>query len=345
MAPPLDSKARNLRHKTRLGNGLIPLLNMLKAHGGDQETVLKLVNVRLVELLDPAFTIDFEQEIDIAEACLDYFDSAAPSLELAGYFHLHNFSVLGLAMRSCANLAEMFELNVRYPRLVWGVSEVSNEIEDDKILFHIQAGNSRAERFLLERDIACIKTMSEDALDAKLSLDEVWFSHEAPADIKVYEDFFSCPVRFAQASSGLKMPISELEKIIPTADPLARQFYEAQCARLSANLDQPFRYSYLVRDYLSHITPTPSLESLSEKLRIEPRTLQRLLKKEGETFSGILQEVRLKRACYRLSFSTLSMEQIAEELGFKDAVAFSHAFKSWAQLSPREYRKNNAPDS
>ena len=33
------------------------------------------------------------------------------------------------------------------------------------------------------------------------------------------------------------------------------------------------------------------------------------------------------------------LRQIAEELGFNDAVAFSHAFKHWAGAAPRPWRQ------
>ena len=82
----------------------------------------------------------------------------------------------------------------------------------------------------------------------------------------------------------------------------------------------------------------PSLEALAATLGIEARSLQRYLKKEGETFSSILRDVRLRRATDRLQYSDMMMEAIAEELGFSDAVAFSHAFKEWTGASPRQWR-------
>ena len=87
------------------------------------------------------------------------------------------------------------------------------------------------------------------------------------------------------------------------------------------------------------LTPIPSFEVLAVNLNVEPRTLQRLLKKESETFSLILKSVRIKRAYDTLQFSNLSHEKIAEDLGFNDAVAFSHAFKQWAGVSPKQWLK------
>jgi AraC-like DNA-binding protein len=39
-----------------------------------------------------------------------------------------------------------------------------------------------------------------------------------------------------------------------------------------------------------------------------------------------------------LQFSTDNHETIAMQLGFNDAVAFSHAFKVWQGCAPREWQ-------
>jgi AraC-like DNA-binding protein len=157
----------------------------------------------------------------------------------------------------------------------------------------------------------------------------------------VYSDFFQCPVHFNQPVSRLTLNLSVLAEKIPTADPLSLEFYDAQCARLSADIDQPFRYVALVRDKLSHLSPIPSLEQLATILDIEPRTLQRRLKKENNTFGNLLQETRFMRAREKLSGTNAGIEQLAQELGFSDAVAFSHAFKLWTGMAPRQWREAN----
>lgn len=331
-------RSSNLRHRTRLACGLIPVLNMLREHDIDIEQALRTAGIRRFELLDPAFTVSFEQELAIVEYALDRLNAPHIGLQLARRYHLHNFSVLGLALRACATVGEAFDLTARYPRLVWGVCEWSAHREGPSIVFQLSGGEGRVEHTLLERDMACIKTLFGEALDSELQVTDVAFSHPAAGDASVYEAFFDCPVRFEQSASRLTLPASELDRPVPTADPLSREFYEAQCARVSAEMDEPFRYAYLIRDQLSHMTPVPDLDGIAAKLGIEPRTLQRLLKRENTTFSEILREVRYKRAGDRLNYSHLSIEEIAEELGFNDAVAFSHAFKQWTGLSPRQWR-------
>lgn len=330
----------NLRHQTRLAYGLIPLLNFLQLHGIDTKDILSHIGIRKIEFIDPAFTITLEQELKIVEKAINLINRPQASLELATHYHLHNFSALGLALRSCATLGDIFEFIRRYPRLQWGICETLGEQHGNNIVFTLLAGDNHVERFLLERDMACVKTLFSEALNDEMQLIEVCFSHTAPDNCEAYNDFFNCPVLFNKPTSKLTFASSELARKVPSADPLSRELYEAQCARISAEIDDPFRYTYLIRDQLSRLTPIPNQETLSILLDIETRTLQRLLKKEGETYSNILKEVRFKRASDRLLFSRLNTEQIAQELGFNDAVAFSHAFKLWTGLAPRQWREN-----
>ncbi len=331
----------NLKNQTRLAFGLIPLLNYLEDLNFETEKFLKKNNIRLAELTDPAYTITLDQELSILNKAFSYIESPTASLDLARYYHLHNFSVLGLAIRACEKLADVFLLFQTYPRLQWGICETTGGLQGDTLVFELHAGKTQLEKFLLERDMACVKVLLSQALGQTLELTSVSFAYEKPDDMVVneFKSFFECPVNFSAEVSSFSCKLSELDKPIPTADQLSKSFYEAQCARLSSQMEEPFLYANLVRDRLAQQNPIPPLEELCDLIDIEPRTLQRLLKKEGSSFSEILKQVRLVRACDLLRYSSKTHEQIAEELGFNDAAAFSHAFKQWTSYSPRLWLK------
>lgn len=55
--------------------------------------------------------------------------------------------------------------------------------------------------------------------------------------------------------------------------------------------------------------------------------------------------LRMRRACELLRETSLSIKEIAAELGYDDPFYFSRIFKSVNQVAPREYRVNGgAPD-
>jgi AraC-like DNA-binding protein len=81
-----------------------------------------------------------------------------------------------------------------------------------------------------------------------------------------------------------------------------------------------------------------TIERVSEKLHLTPRTLQRHLQSQGTSYSDLLKQVRLDRANYYLKSTDLSLTEIALNLGYREQSSFSSAYKSWTGTSPHQAR-------
>jgi len=64
------------------------------------------------------------------------------------------------------------------------------------------------------------------------------------------------------------------------------------------------------------------------------------LKEEGVSFRALTEEVREALAEEFLQSSHLSLEEIADRLGYAEASSFIHAFKRWKGHPPRAYSRN-----
>ncbi len=83
-----------------------------------------------------------------------------------------------------------------------------------------------------------------------------------------------------------------------------------------------------------------SLNYLAEILNVSPRNLSRRFQKStGTTTMKYLQKQRLQIAKQLLSNSSLSIEQIAQQVGFSSASVFGRGFKTAYEKSPLQYRK------
>ncbi len=87
------------------------------------------------------------------------------------------------------------------------------------------------------------------------------------------------------------------------------------------------------------------LEALAEELGLHARTLQRRLKDAGDTHSGIQGRVRYQLARAWLQDDTLSIEDIAERLGFSDRRSFTLAFSRWSGQTPSQFRRPSRGDA
>ncbi len=81
------------------------------------------------------------------------------------------------------------------------------------------------------------------------------------------------------------------------------------------------------------------LEGLALELGLHARTVQRRLKDEGATHSAIQARVRYQLAQQWLQDASLSIEDIAERLGFSDRRSFTLAFTRWSGQTPSQYRR------
>lgn len=81
-----------------------------------------------------------------------------------------------------------------------------------------------------------------------------------------------------------------------------------------------------------------SLQSLAIQMNMSRHTVSRRLKAANTSFQQLHDRVRCDRALYLLKQSQNSIQQIAEEVGFSEASAFSRAFKEWTGKAPSQFR-------
>lgn len=86
----------------------------------------------------------------------------------------------------------------------------------------------------------------------------------------------------------------------------------------------------------------PSLDEVANEQAMSARTLIRRLKDEGTSYQQLLDAVREELACWLLLQTTMSVEAIAERLGYGDPSNFSRTFRRWMGMTPREFRATHA---
>ena len=97
-------------------------------------------------------------------------------------------------------------------------------------------------------------------------------------------------------------------------------------------------YKYIENNYKN---PSISLESISDELNISISYLSMLLKKiKGVTFNKELIKYRMEKAKELLKYSNEKVIIISQQCGYNEVYYFSHSFKKYTGLSPKEFRKN-----
>ncbi|AVT81302.1 GlxA family transcriptional regulator [Rhodopseudomonas palustris] len=96
-----------------------------------------------------------------------------------------------------------------------------------------------------------------------------------------------------------------------------------------------------VQHWLQRIDlPDVTVAAMAEHARLEPRTFQRRFQRAtGFAPLAYCQNLRIGRARVMLESTTLPVDQIAWQCGYKDPKSFRKVFAKIAGLSPGQYRQ------
>jgi AraC-like DNA-binding protein len=89
---------------------------------------------------------------------------------------------------------------------------------------------------------------------------------------------------------------------------------------------------------------TCSLKTVAESLSLSPRSLQRHLSSEGQSFSELLADARLSLACRLLEETDAPVAAVGRKIGYTDPSNFGRAFRQWCGVTPLGWRERTQRD-
>ena len=88
-----------------------------------------------------------------------------------------------------------------------------------------------------------------------------------------------------------------------------------------------------------HFSEELKLDMVAQRHGMSERNFSRRFKQAvGQTPSQFIQELRINNARDLLQYSNLSINEIADRVGFSDMSYFAKIFRKYLSVSPKEYR-------
>jgi AraC-like DNA-binding protein len=193
--------------------------------------------------------------------------------------------------------------------------------------------------FFIERDLALVVALmphffgAEPPVQVTTTLD----GHRGAAFAKALGHG---PVELGHRCNAVVIGEELLHRRLPNADEHTARECEHYLQLLVSRRIHRAGLASRIRAAMLHSRPVvPSLAALAAGRNVDPRTLRRQLADEGTSYRQLADEVRHTLA-EPLLHAGLTVEQVADRLGYADAATFTRAFKRWTGVSPATHLRS-----
>jgi len=331
--------------RRQLSNGSARIMvTMLRDAGVASESALVEAGLARADVETPDGTITGEQELRLERAFVER-TRHRPGLwlDIGFRYRLMSYGPFGLAILNAHTVARALEFAVTFHELAFTLIDYSLFRDRDGEIAGMNADldavPDELRAFMVERDLAAVRRLLDDMVHGKFPIREFRAAIPEPRGARRYAEALGAPVRFGASRTQIVFAPRWRELSMPYGNPLLEETYERQCRELMAALRMRSSEVERVVDVLVRCRGRwPSIDETAEKLAVSTRTLRRRLDAKGTSYSELVEGVRRKQAEELLGGTHLSVEQIADSLGYAETASFTHAFKRWTGYSPRQFR-------
>jgi len=321
---------------------LSQLIEMLAQHGINAAQLAHGTGLTAKTLMSAQEYISPLQYHKVIENALALSGDPLLGLEHGKRMNISSHGFLGFAIMASDTLGDALSLAIRYARTRTLLADIRFVHEDDSAIIQINrlAAMPTTFSFVVHNIISTFVTIARFLTQNREELPAmVKFTDGPQRPESCYQDILGVPVMFHQPHNQLCIPAYLLDIPVSTANTTARRMAEAECQKLLAELDRGQDLVTQIRRQLEQLQSYPTLTLMAKRLESSPRTINRQLAQLNTTYQKIIDEARREQAMELLLESTLSVEDIALQLGYNDPSNFGRAFRRWLAMSPRAFRK------
>ncbi|MEZ5737541.1 MAG: AraC family transcriptional regulator ligand-binding domain-containing protein [Novosphingobium sp.] len=317
------------------------LADVARHLGRDPRGIVERHGMEARVLTDPESLVAPQQVADVFEYCSTVFEDPLFGLHMAT---IQDPEVFGCVTALC-RAAPTFRAGVR---CLIDYLPVVHAPDCEVVLIE---GRETAElTWLVNTDIGVNDQANYQAamLNVKLlqamggpGFKPSWVSLSAearPSDMPELEQLLGCKVTGRNPHNSVAFPVRALDQPVPSANRLLFRLLGGYLERVRAAHSQSIidRVESYIRGSLSSGNCT--IDRCADKIGISVRTLQARLASEGAKFSELVERQRAGLAKAHLSQRDLSLDEIADRLGYGEQTSFGRAFKRWTGMTPQQFR-------
>jgi AraC-like DNA-binding protein len=336
---PLDSLPASRQMRTANLSGFPGLVRSL---GADPVSLLERHEIDPLALRDPDHFVDCKSVVDLFEYSSVSLNDPLFGLHLAQIQDPEVFGCITTLCRAAPTVRDSVTSFIAYIPVVHSPEAVIELVE---------GGDTAEIRWSVGTDLGFNHQANYKAALLNLKLLQMvggsgfrptyvnLAANPRPRDIPELEKQFGCRFNRTREENAIAFPAGVLDRPVATANRLVFRLLGGYLEQVRAASRTTI--ADRVEDYVRGSLPTGncSIERCAIKLGMSVRTLQTQLGESGLKFSDILEQQRFELAKNYLEQPHLSLDDVADMLGYAEQSSFGRAFKRWTGLTPRLYRQ------
>jgi len=311
--------------------------------GCDPVVLAETLQIEELSLRNPAGRFSaatYMELLHLAEATLG---ESGIGVKIGQEFRPQTFRDIGYVAIRCENIKEALALNRTYQPLTQeiGTTRLEFENENAKIIWTPFSNDVEYMRPITDAVFSGYFTMGlwMAWTNAGSVMSKVQFRHAPIPYAEIFARKFNCEVEFNAPANAMIFDAQVATQPLPHHNP---NLVKVICRRLDKALSQhsaPKSIQEQTYNTIEALLPscTPTIVHVAKLLGMSDRTLRRRLSGEDISFREILQKVRKDSCEIHLRDHNISLTDLAFQLGYSEQSAFTHAFRSWYNMTPKQY--------
>lgn len=160
-----------------------------------------------------------------------------------------------------------------------------------------------------------------------------------PAYVDRFQELGAKKLVFDRPENALVFDAALLDLPLTMGDPQAMRLATDACEDELRRLARERALTRRVREVMWGDDRFLSVDEAAQRLAVSSRTLKRRLADEGTSYSELVEDERRSRADALLADPGLSVEQVADRLGYSDLANFTRAYRRWTGRTPAASRR------
>mgnify|MGYP000335371472 CR=1 FL=1 len=321
---------------------------LAEQHNIDMQPILVQYTLSLKKINTPGAVMTAKQYCKILmvtdrivqdKSIQEFWFSFAHQLDIPSY------GLLGQALQSSENFKDGIKLLVKYYQLLSCCSELTYYYQDGFLTLNIHSqGEAESRESIIRSEI--LITVIINAMSALLPDNgekfRVELNYKKPDYHTLYLKNVNRNCIFSAPQLRILIPDQYLKQSCPHANPvmlniITQQLDQALISLLGSNT--------ITDKVTTLIASIPgdflTLENVAQQIGISSRTLSRQLKDNNTTYQALVNKIKCQQARNLLQSTSLSIEQIATQMGFSEYTNFRRAFIGWTGMTPSKFRKQS----